>query len=139
MGVLLGTTLAWSQRSLEADGKWAAGLIGQRGRASRRGEGQRAGASGGRIAFVPGWAAGEDGGKVRAHVAAVPCRVASRRAAQPAGRLGRSMCSCGRHLAESRSAGDVNQAGRKALDSSDKSSPARRVKAGEARRRRCCC
>ncbi|XP_027751722.1 uridine-cytidine kinase 2 [Empidonax traillii] len=47
------------------------------------------------------------------------------------------MCSCGRHLAGSRSAGDVNQAGRKALDSSDKSSPARRAKAEEVRRRGC--
>lgn len=44
------------------------------------------------------------------------------------------MCSCGRHLAGSRSAGDVRQqAGRKALDSSDKSSPARRSEGGGRR------
>lgn len=50
---LVGTTLVWSQRSLEADGEWAAGLMGQRGKPSRRREGARAGAPGGRIAFVP--------------------------------------------------------------------------------------
>lgn len=137
---LVGTTLVWSQRSLEADGEWAAGLMGQRGKPSRRREGARAGAPGGRIAFVPGR------GKAAARrwpmwppCRAVPCRSAPFCVAQPAGRLGRSMCSCSRHLAGSRSAGDVNQAGRKALDSSDKSSPARRAKAEEARRRRCCC
>lgn len=71
---------------------------------------------GGRLAFVPGAARG--GG---------------RRGGGAAG--SRSMCSCGRHLAGSRSAGDVRQqqAGRKALDSSDKSSPARRSEGGGRR------
>lgn len=53
MGVLLRTTLVWSQHLMEADGEWAAGLIGWKGKPSRQGEGTRASASGGRTAFVP--------------------------------------------------------------------------------------
>lgn len=86
------------------DGGWAAGLSEQRGKASR-GERQPW-----PPAASPLCRAAEGGGGAGAHVAGVLRRSVL---CPPAGRLGRSMCSCGRHLAGSRSAGDVNQAGRK--------------------------
>lgn len=100
MGVLLG----WSQHSLEV---MALGLRDSTSKGAKHPAGR---ASHGHRPHRLCARAGEGGGEAGAHVAgvlrrSVPC--------PPAGRLGRSMCSCGRHLAGSRSAGDVNQAGRK--------------------------
>lgn len=66
--------LVWCQCLLEADGEWQ--LMGQRGKPTRRGEGTRADASGGRIAFVPGRAAARCGPMWP------PCRAVSRCAAR---------------------------------------------------------